>query len=39
MKDKDHLYVLGLCPPAPFDQGDNPRIGYISVDLRNPGTY
>jgi hypothetical protein len=26
-------------PPAPFDQGDNPRLGYISLDLRNPGTY
>ena len=26
-------------PPAPFDQGDNPRLGYISFDLRNPGTY
>ncbi len=26
--------------PAPFDQGDNPRLGYISIDLRNPGgTY
>jgi hypothetical protein len=28
-----------LSPPAPFDQGDNPRLGYISFDLRNPGTY
>jgi len=25
--------------PAPFDQGDNPRLGYIGIDLRNPGTY
>jgi hypothetical protein len=26
--------------PAPFDQGDNPRLGYINFDLRNPGgTY
>ena len=25
--------------PAPFDQGDNPRLGYISIDLRNLGTY
>ena len=26
--------------PAPFNQGDNPRLGYISIDLRNPGgTY
>jgi hypothetical protein len=22
--------------PAPFDQGDNPRFGYISIDLFNP---
>jgi hypothetical protein len=22
--------------PAPFDQGDNPRLGYISIDLYNP---
>ena len=22
--------------PAPFDQGNNPRLGYISVDLFNP---
>jgi hypothetical protein len=22
--------------PAPFDQGDNPRLGYISIDLFNP---
>jgi hypothetical protein len=21
--------------PAPFDQGDNPRLGYISIDLTN----
>jgi hypothetical protein len=21
--------------PAPFDQGDNPRLGYISIDLSN----
>jgi hypothetical protein len=26
-------------PPAPFEQGDNPRLGHISFDLRNPGTY
>ena len=23
--------------PAPFDQGDIPRLGYINVDLRPPG--
>jgi hypothetical protein len=22
--------------PAPFDQGDNPRLGYINIDLINP---
>jgi len=22
--------------PAPFDQGDNPRLGYISIDLFSP---
>jgi hypothetical protein len=25
-------------PPAPFDRGDLPRLGYISVDLFNPRT-
>jgi hypothetical protein len=24
-------------PPAPFDQGDIPRLGFISIDLRNLG--
>jgi hypothetical protein len=29
--------VRGLSSlPAPFDQGDNPRLGYISIDLINP---
>jgi hypothetical protein len=23
-------------PPAPFDQGDIPRLGYIHIDLYNP---
>lgn len=23
-------------PPAPFDQGDIPRLGFISIDLRSP---
>jgi hypothetical protein len=23
-------------PPAPFDQGDLPRLGYVSLDLFNP---
>jgi hypothetical protein len=23
-------------PPAPFDQGDVPRLGYIHIDLYNP---
>jgi hypothetical protein len=27
-------------PPAPFDQGDIPRLGFISIDLKSPGmTY
>jgi hypothetical protein len=24
-------------PPAPFDQGDTPRLGFISIDLKSPG--
>jgi hypothetical protein len=24
-------------PPAPFDQEDIPRLGFISIDLRSPG--
>jgi len=24
-------------PPAPFDQGDIPRLGFISIDLKSPG--
>ncbi len=24
-------------PPAPFDQGDLPRLGYIAIDLYYPG--
>jgi len=24
-------------PPVPFDQGDIPRIGFISIDLKSPG--
>ena len=24
--------------PAPFDQGDIPRLGYINIDLRPPGS-
>ena len=23
-------------PPAPFDQGDLPKLGYVSIDLFNP---
>jgi hypothetical protein len=25
-----------IVPPAPFDQADIPRLGYISTELRNP---
>ncbi len=25
-----------VAPPAPFDQADIPRLGYISTELRNP---
>jgi hypothetical protein len=24
-------------PPAPFDQEDIPRLGFISIDLKSPG--
>jgi hypothetical protein len=24
-------------PPAPFDQGDIPRLGFINIDLKSPG--
>jgi hypothetical protein len=24
-------------PPAPFDQGDVPKLGYIMIDLFSPG--
>jgi hypothetical protein len=33
-------FMLGapstVVPPAPFDQADIPRLGYISTELRNP---
>jgi hypothetical protein len=25
--------------PAPFDQGDLPRLGYLTVDLQHPDSY
>jgi hypothetical protein len=30
---------LGKWRPAPFDQGDMPRLGYIKIDLGPLGSY
>jgi hypothetical protein len=34
MTKNPYAYTL----PAPFDQGNLPRLGYISIDLFNPRT-